>query len=186
MAGYPPPHVPIRIVRHAEVHNDDGAKATNDHMSGRCGVALRHVAHGIRASLRNNGQAYGYSVSVTIALGLLNVEAKAPGSAQYIYFALGAAVAFSVLELLATAGFRKALEEEPSTVTAMGVSLSLVSVGVSALLAWATASLIRGVAAWPVTSFVVSVVYLLLAGTEFALAERAQRSPPTNGRDNQS
>ncbi|GAA2284024.1 hypothetical protein GCM10010415_62160 [Streptomyces atrovirens] len=146
-------------------------------------MPLRHVAHGIRASLRNNGQAYGYSVSITIALGLLNVEAKVSGSAPYIYFALGAAVAFSLLELLATTGFRKALEEEPSTVTAMGVSLSLVSVGVSALLAWATASLVGGVAAWPVTSFAVSVVYLLLAGTEFALAERAQRSPPPDDRD---
>ncbi|MFC8367690.1 hypothetical protein ACFUIT_06775 [Streptomyces sp. NPDC057239] len=146
-------------------------------------MPLRHVAHGIRASLRNNGQAYGYSVSITIALGLLNVEAKVSGSASYIYFALGAAVAFSVLELLATTGFRKALEEEPSTVTAMGVSLSLVSVGVSALLAWATASLVGGVAAWPVTSFVVSVVYLLLAGTEFALAERARRSPSPDDQD---
>lgn len=146
-------------------------------------MPLRHVAHGIRASMRNNGQAYGYSVSVTIALGLLTVEANEPGSAHYIYFALGAAVAFSVLELLATTGFRKPLEEEPSTVTAMGVSLSVVSVGVSALLAWAASSLVGGVAAWPVTSFSVSVVYLVLAGTEFALAERAQRSAPTDERE---
>ncbi|MEU7472653.1 hypothetical protein AB0A94_29730 [Streptomyces sp. NPDC044984] len=146
-------------------------------------MSLRRVAHGIRASMRNNGQAYGCSVSITLALGMLDVEAPVSGSAHHIYFALGAALALSVLELLATAGFRKVLEEEPGTVTAMGVSLSLVSVGISALLAWATASLVGGVVAWPVTSFVVSVVYLLPAGTEFALAERAQRSPPPDGPD---
>ncbi|CAL9659826.1 hypothetical protein SUDANB176_06951 [Streptomyces sp. enrichment culture] len=137
-----------------------------------------YLAHGVRASLRNNGQAYGFSVSITVALGLLDVEAKVSGAAHFVYFALGAAAAFSVLEAVATTRFRKPLEEEPSTVTAMGVSLSLVSVGVSALLAWATARLVGGVAAWPVTAFVVTVVYLLLAGTELVLAERAQRSPP--------
>ncbi|ELS51312.1 hypothetical protein STVIR_7711 [Streptomyces viridochromogenes Tue57] len=128
----------------------------------------------MRASLRNNGQAYGYSVSITVALALLNADAKLAGTAHLIYFALGAAVAFSLLQALASAGFRKPLEPEPSTVTAMGVSLSLVSVGTSAVLAWGCAHYIDGVAAWPVTSFAVSAVYLMVAGAELALAERAQ------------
>ncbi|MER7895777.1 hypothetical protein ABTX62_06515 [Streptomyces sp. NPDC096046] len=137
---------------------------------------VRYLAHGMRASLRNNGQAYGFSVSVTVALGLLNVEAKVPGAAHLVYFALGAAVAFSVLELLASRGFRKPLEKEPSTVTALGVSLSLASVGSSVMLAWGTAHFVRGVLAWPVTAFLVSVVYCAVAGMELGLAQRAQES----------
>ncbi|MFG2681142.1 hypothetical protein [Streptomyces sp. NPDC048392] len=138
--------------------------------------SVGRLAHGVRASLRNNGQAYGYSVAITVAAALLNTEARVPGAAHLVYFALGAAVAFSLLQALASAGFRKPLEPEPSTVTAMGVSLSLVSVGTSVVLAWGCAHFVGGVVAWPVTSFTVSVVYLFVAGLELALAERAQAS----------
>lgn len=139
------------------------------------------LAHGLRASLRNNGQAYGFSVSITVAMALLDSEAKVSGTVHLVYFALGAAVAFSALEVLATAGFRKPLKPEPETVTAMGVSLSLVSVGTSVVLAWASAHFIGGVAAWPVTSFLVSVVYLVVAGGELALADRAKSPSSPDG-----
>jgi hypothetical protein len=141
---------------------------------------LNHLAHGLRASLRNNGQAYGFSVSITAALALLNTEAKVSGAAHILYFALGAAVAFSILQAIASKGFRKPLEQEPSTVTAMGISLSVVSVGTSVALAWATAHFIGGVIAWPVTAFLVSVVYLLVAGMELAIAQRVEE-PSSHG-----
>ncbi|MZE75474.1 hypothetical protein [Streptomyces xinghaiensis] len=139
------------------------------------------LAHGVRASLRNNGQAYGYSVSITVAGALLNTEAKVPGSVHLIYFALGAIAAFSLLQALASAGFRKPLEPEPSTVTALGVSLSVVSVGTSVLAAWGCARFIGGVVARPVASFAVSAVYLTVAGLELALAERAQAASRHGG-----
>ncbi|WP_268221213.1 hypothetical protein [Streptomyces sp. EMB24] len=132
------------------------------------------LARGLRASLRNNGQAYGFSVSITVAMALLNSEAGTPGVAHLVYFALGAALAFSALEALATSGFRKPLETEPDTVTAMGVSLSLVSVSASTAAAWACAHFVGGTAAWPLASFLVSVVYLVVAGGELALADRAK------------
>ncbi|WP_165985308.1 hypothetical protein [Streptomyces sp. YIM 98790] len=137
---------------------------------------FRHLAHGVRASLRNNGQAYGFSVSITASLALLNAEARLSGAVHIIYFALGAAAAFSMLEALGSAGFRRPLEREPGTVTALGISLSPVSVGSSALLAWAVAHFVGGLAAWPLTGFLVSVGYSTVAGVELALAQRAQES----------
>ncbi|MBC9729215.1 hypothetical protein [Streptomyces sp. TRM68367] len=145
------------------------------------GLHLNHLTHGLRASLRNNGQAYGFSVSITVALALLDTEARMSGVAHIIYFALGAATAFSILELLASRTFHKPLEQEPSTVMAMGVSLSVVSVGTTSVLAWASAHLIGGVIAWPVTAFLVSVVYSLVAGVELAIAQRAQEASSHGG-----
>ncbi|MFE4054060.1 hypothetical protein [Streptomyces sp. YIM B13518] len=119
-------------------------------------------------------------MSITVAMALLNSEAKVSGVAHFVYFALGAALAFSVLEALATFGFRKPLESEPDTVTALGVSLSLVSVSASTTVAWACAHFVGGTAAWPLTSFLVSVVYLVVAGGELAAADRA-KSPSARG-----
>jgi hypothetical protein len=134
------------------------------------------VARGLRASMRNNGQAYGFSVSITAGLALLTAEVKRPGPGNILLFALGAVVAFSVLEALASGGFRKTLEEEPSNVTALGVSMSFLSVGSATLAAWGTAHFVGGVIVWPLTGFVVATIYPVLAGLELALAERARES----------
>ncbi|MGW7358353.1 hypothetical protein ACWGI0_17410 [Streptomyces sp. NPDC054802] len=93
-----------------------------------------------------------------------------------LYFALGATAAFSLLEGLVSAGFRKPLEEEPSTVTALGISLSFLSVTTSVALAWATAHFVGGRLAWPITGFTISMVYPLIAGVELAVAQRARES----------
>ncbi|MGC9540526.1 hypothetical protein [Streptomyces sp. UG1] len=132
----------------------------------------RQLAHGVRASLRNNGQAYGFSVSITASAAMLHAEARQSGTAHLIYFAVGAAVAFSLLQTLATSGFRKPLEQEPSTVTALGIALSIVSVTTVVTLAWAVAHFVGGMAAWPLTGFLVSVVYPVAAGLELAVAQR--------------
>ncbi|MEW2636292.1 hypothetical protein AB0903_32780 [Streptomyces sp. NPDC048389] len=137
------------------------------------------LTHGIRAPLRNNGQAYGFPVSITGGLAMLNADARQPGTVHILYFALGAAAAFSLLEALVSAGFRKPLEEEPSTVTALGISLSFLSVTTAVALAWLTAHFVGGRLAWPITGFTVSMVYPLIAGVEPAVAQRARESSNT-------
>ncbi|MFD0315729.1 hypothetical protein [Streptomyces flavalbus] len=134
------------------------------------------LGHGLRASLRNNGQAYGFSVSITTAGALLSVEAEPSGALPVVWFALAAALAFSVLEALATRGFRRPLEPEPSTVTALGVSFGLFSVGVSVGAAWLVAHFVGGTVAWPLTAFLVSLGYPTVAGLELAVAQRAQEA----------
>ncbi|MFE6588972.1 hypothetical protein [Streptomyces sp. NPDC057781] len=126
--------------------------------------------------MRNNGQAYGFSVSITAAAAVLNAEARQSGSVHLLLFAMGAAAAFSLLEAVATGGFRKPLEREPSSVTALGVSFSIVSVATVVGLAWVTARFVGGVGAWPLTGFLVSVLYPIGAGMELAVAQRVREA----------
>ncbi|WP_236246106.1 hypothetical protein [Streptomyces sp. CC210A] len=135
---------------------------------------VRHVKKGLRASLRNNGQAYGFSVSITAAMALLNSRTDVTGAAPVVYFALASAAAFSLLEAVASHGFRTPLDEEPRATTALGISLSLASVGTSTCLAWLVADTVGGVPAWPLTGFLVATAYPLAAGVELAVAERAR------------
>ncbi|MEU3897236.1 hypothetical protein [Streptomyces sp. NPDC045251] len=136
----------------------------------------RHLGHGLRSSLRNNGQAYGFSVTITAAAAVLNAEAGRSGSVHLLYFALGAAAGFSLLEAVATGGFRKPLEKEPSSVTALGVSFSVVSVALTVCLSWVAAHFLGGTGAWPLTGFLVSVLYPVGAGMELAAAQRVREA----------
>ncbi|WP_236242667.1 hypothetical protein [Streptomyces sp. CC228A] len=145
---------------------------------------VRHVKKGLRASLRNNGQAYGFSVSITASMALLNSHTRVDGAAPVVYFALASAAA-SVLEALASHGFRKPMDEEPSATTALGISLSLASVGMSTCLAWLVADAVGGVPAWPLTGFLVSTAYPLAAGIELAVAERAREKSGQEPEDRQ-
>ncbi|WP_175407206.1 hypothetical protein [Streptomyces sp. TRM64462] len=115
-------------------------------------------------------------MSITAGMAVLNTETDVSAGAAVLFFALGAAAAFSVLEAVASHGFRKPMDEEPSTVTALGISLSLVSVGTASGLAWVIAHFVGGTVAWPLTGFVVSTVYPLAAGVELAIAQQARES----------
>ncbi len=146
----------------------------------------RQWGHGLRASLRNNGQAYGFSVSITASAAILNAEARQSGAVHLIYFAVAAAVAFSLLETVATRGFRKPLEQEPSTVTALGIAFSTASVTGAVALAWVVAHFVGGVTAWPLTGFLVSVVYPVAAGMELATAQRFREASDQDAKEETS
>ncbi|MCP9624115.1 hypothetical protein FOH10_19885 [Nocardia otitidiscaviarum] len=133
-----------------------------------------HLKRGLRASMRNNGQAYGFSVSITAGAALLNTEAHRAGAAQIFLFAMGAVAAFSLLEAVVSTGFRQRLDKEPSTVMALGVSLSFLSVGATIGVAWVVARFVGGTLAWPLAGFLIALVYPLLAGLELAIAQRAR------------
>ncbi|MDW5328911.1 hypothetical protein [Plantactinospora sp. KLBMP9567] len=130
---------------------------------------------GVRASIRNNGQAYGFSVSVTGGFALLNSQVGAPTGLDAVLFGLGAAASFGTMEMLATRGFRTPLEQESITVTAFGVSLSFLSVGLTIGVAWVVGALLAGTAAWPLAGALLSGTYLLLSGAQMAIAESAQQ-----------
>ncbi|MDG4786037.1 hypothetical protein O7626_08880 [Micromonospora sp. WMMD1102] len=138
--------------------------------------ARDEVYRGVRASIRNNGQAYGFSVSITGSFGLLTTTTGTPSGIEIMLFGFGAAAAFTLLEILATKGFRRPLEEESVIVSAFGVSLSFLSVGITLGVAWLIGELLPGPEAWPVAGALASAIYLLLAGVQLAVAESASRA----------
>lgn len=126
---------------------------------------------GLQTSARDNASAYGYSVTITSAFGILSAVRGSPGVAAIFAFAIGAILAFSAVEAVASGGFRHGLEDEPSRIRALGSSISFLSVGLGILTAFAVGRLAGGLLAWAVGSFFTTVIYLLFFALEISVAE---------------
>jgi hypothetical protein len=130
----------------------------------------QHYWHGLGLSARNNSLAYGFSVAVTAGYGVLSVLATPTTVPRIFLFVAGACAPFVVLNPLVTRGFQERVEGEPPLVVAVGTSLSFLSasagVGATALAGW----LLGGWLAWLLGALGASVVYLLAAALEVAVA----------------
>ena len=62
--------------------------------------AAHGYLHGLRASVRNNASAYGFSVTITASFGLLTSALGTPTAPEIFAFAGGAVAAFALVELV--------------------------------------------------------------------------------------
>lgn len=133
---------------------------------------LNHLARGLASSTRHNALAYGYSLTISGAFGVIESLDHTPRVGDVFLFGLGAALTFTLASAGITKGFRVRREDEPQVVQAMGASVELVSVsggiGAAALVGWAASGWI----AWLVGPFAASSAYLFLAALELAVARR--------------
>jgi MFS family permease len=131
--------------------------------------SVAHYLRGLGLSTRNNTVAYGYSLTATGSYGVIS-DQKGSRIGDVFLFAVGAALAFALVNTLVTEGYRKRFPDEPGVVVAFGTSLSLLSVtaavGTAALAGW----LLRAWVAWLAGSFAFTLVYLALVGVEIAVA----------------
>jgi hypothetical protein len=128
---------------------------------------------GLKTSIRNNATAYGYSLTATMSLAVLASELGTPTVGQVLLFGLGAVSGFVTIEAAASGLFRGRTREEPAEVVVFGSALSFASVGLGVGAAALAGTIIDGGAAWPIATFLATVVYLLVVGVELALAEQA-------------
>ena len=133
---------------------------------------LRLFERGVDTATRNNVTAYGYSVTITAAFALLQTSRSDTGAAQIFAFAAGAVVAFAVIAALASGFFQEELEDQPSNVKSLAGALSFFSVGLALGVAYVVGILLQGLAAWPVSAFLTTVVYVASVGIELAVAHR--------------
>ncbi len=68
--------------------------------------------------------------------------------------------------------FQEELEDQPSNVKALAGALSFFSVGLALGVAYVVGILIQGTAAWPVSAFLTTIVYVAAVGVELAFAHR--------------
>jgi MFS family permease len=133
-----------------------------------------HFVRSIGESTRHNSLAYGYSLALTGAFGVLNLQDETT-VLNVILFGLAGALPFSIANPLVTRGFSYRVEGEPPIVLSLGTSLGFVSVvsaiSLAALLGW----LLGGWVAWMLGGFVASGGYLVLGALELVLA-RAVRA----------
>ena len=139
-----------------------------------------HFVRGVGESTRHNSLAYGYSLALTGAFGVLNLLDRTT-VLNVILFGVGASMTFSIANPLVTRGFTTRVEGEPPLVLVLGTSLGFVSVTLAILAAAGAGWLFGDWVAWLVGAFVASVVYLVLSAVQFVLA-RAFRSVFSLGR----
>ena len=131
-------------------------------------------AHGVRASLRNNLSAYGFSVMITATFGVLGASLGSPDVGQVFLFAGGAVTGVTLVDGITSHEFREKMRGEPSDVVALGAALGYVSIGVAIGLAALIAKILQGGIAWGLGALGASVIFVLISGIEMTLARIAQ------------
>lgn len=136
--------------------------------------ALEVFGRGVRTALRNNATAYGFSISLTAAYGLISGARGNVTPTETICFAFGGALAFVVVGLVfMTRSPRGRLPESGQVVTFSG-GIDLLGVAVAVSAAYCV-SLVPGFAAWPLTAFATVTAYLLVSGLDVLLARAISR-----------
>ena len=137
---------------------------------------FRTFERGVDTATRNNVTAYGYSISITAAFAILQTSRSDTGILEIFVFAAGGVVAFAIIAALASGFFREELEDQPSNVKSLAGALSFFSVGLALGVAYLVGVLLNGLAAWPVSAFLTTLVYVSAVGIELAVAHRILRS----------
>lgn len=129
-----------------------------------------HFVRGFGEATRHNSLAFGYSLALTGAFGILTLTAGRPTVLDVFLFGIGASLTFTVGNAAVTHGYTLRVEGEPPIVRAMGSSFGFLSVsggvGAAALIGWA----LHGWPGWLAGSFAASGVYLVLTALELVVA----------------
>ena len=138
--------------------------------SSEVGLYIREL----RLSLRNNSGAFGYSVMITCTMAMLTSIAGSPLPAHIVLFVLAAVASFALIEVVATRAFTRSLEDEHTTVIALGSSLNLISIALAVGLAAGLAALLPTLLTWLIAPFSASTTYLLFTAVEMMAARRIE------------
>jgi hypothetical protein len=133
----------------------------------------RLFERGVNAATGGNILAYGYSVTITAAFGILANIWGLPGVFHIFAFALGAILAFTAIVAVVSGGFQQALEDEPISIKVLGSAFAFLSVGFALAVALVIGWLLPGgFVAWPVGAFLTTGAYVGSVGLEMAVADR--------------
>lgn len=118
----------------------------------------------MRTTLRNNATAYGFSLSITSAFGLVNWAHGQPNALEVVLFVLGAAVAFVIIGSVLTPRFSLRGSTESETVVLLNGAADLLSV-ICAVGVAVPLSPLPAMAAWPATGFGTIAVFAMVGGS---------------------
>lgn len=136
--------------------------------------AAELFGRGVRTALRNNATAYGFSISITAAYGLVSGTRASAPAPETIAFALGAAFAFLVIGATFLTRFPEGSLPEGGQVATISGGIDLLSIVAAVATAYGL-SRVPGFAAWPLTGAGTVVSYLLASGLDILLARTVAR-----------
>lgn len=129
---------------------------------------------GLHTALVDNSAAFGFSITITGSYGALNQLAGSPGLLHITGFAVGAALAFTVLQAIVSRGFRRRPGPAPREVVLLGTAFDVVSVALGLGAAMLAARLLPPAAAWPVGGLAAAGVFALAQAVELMVAVRLE------------
>lgn len=143
----------------------------------------QRLRRGLDTSIVENSSAFGFSIMITASFGALSRLDGQPGIGTVFGFAVGAALTFTLLQAIASSGFRDDVESSSRRVVMLGTELNFVSVAAAVGVAVLVGLLLPPGLAWPVGGFLASGVYVLLEATELAGAASAGARQRKRGSD---
>lgn len=153
--------------------SSDREQAPNVQEQGPAGTALS-------TSVRANGTAFGFSISITVSFGVLQRLDGQPTLFELLLFGLAAALAVGLLEGAVTRGFRRRVGVAPPEVSMLGTALNVISVAAGVGAAMLTGTVLGGVAAWGVAGFASAFTYVIAESMEvlFGIWVQRERGDP--------
>lgn len=138
------------------------------------GRAMETFARGVRTALRNNATAYGFSIAITTAYGLVSAAGGPVTAPATVSFAVGAAVAFVLVGGLFVASAPSGSLSETGQVVTISGGIDLLSVAAAVAAAFGL-SRVPAFWAWPLTGAGAASAYLLVGGLDVLVARAAAR-----------
>ncbi len=129
---------------------------------------------GLETSIVDNSTAFGFSITVTATFGVLTTLRGNPTIAETMLFVLGAALAFTAVQIVGTRGFRHRPVPDSRDVVLLATAFDFVSIGFGVGAAVVIAYLLAYTIAWPLAACAAATVYIGAGGGELALAELRQ------------
>ena len=128
------------------------------------------LRRGLQTSVVDNSSAFGFSITITASFGTLSRLHGQPGFGEIFGFALAAVAAFTVLQAVASSGFRSRPGTAPREVVMLGTALNVASVGLGVGAATLTGLVLDSSVAWPLGAFLAAFVFVLAEALELTLA----------------
>lgn len=127
---------------------------------------------GVRTALKNNATAYGFSIPITMAYGLVNSARGVVSALEIVFFATGAAIAFVLIGAVFIARFPLGSLQEGGQVATISGAIDMLAVAAAVAAAFGLSRL-PGVVAWPLTGAGTVITYLLVGGLDVVIAQSA-------------
>lgn len=162
------------------------APGTDDDVPPSAGTpdaAGRLLLRGLRRGIRSDATAFAYSILITVAFGALNLQAGPVTVPRLFAFAIGATLGFTLLEAGVSRGFRVRIREEASDVVLFGTALAPLSVSAGLATALGTLALVPDAWAWLLAPLTATLVYVLMTGTQLAVARWYEQAHPPEEED---
>ncbi|MBA8824828.1 hypothetical protein FHX42_002175 [Saccharopolyspora lacisalsi] len=123
---------------------------------------------GLGTTVRENASAYGFSVAITGCFGVTSGVHGSAGALEAVLFAVGASLAFVLVEVLVSRRFDQSATD-PTDVVLVSTAVNVVSIAVAVAIG-AGLAFVPGLFAWPLSSLGTTAGYLFVGGFDVLVA----------------